>query len=91
MKRFSVKASPSCCLALGEQFLDLDLADQVARSVAGLLEVEVLLGADEVAVHAEPVRGVWAQAKAEACSRVIVLACMRSSPRARAARSATRM
>ena len=36
-------------------------------------------------------RGVWAQAKAEACSRVIELACMRSSPRARAARSATRM
>ena len=39
---------------LGQQFLDLDLADHVARAVPGLLQVQVLLEPDQIAVGREP-------------------------------------
>src|SRR6185436_18866896 len=41
-------------LALGQELLDLDLADHVARAIGRLLQVEELLVADERALQAQP-------------------------------------
>jgi hypothetical protein len=41
-------------LALGEEPLHLDLPDDVARPVVGLLEVEELVAPDQAVVEVEP-------------------------------------
>ena len=91
MNAFIRKRSPSSLLALGDELVDLDLADQVARPVAGLLEIEVLLAAHQVSVHAQPAPRRVGAGEGGGLLEGHLVADHASSPSARAARWATRM